>query len=111
MSRQADGTIVAALNAFYLSRISESGGTPESLGALDSTESARYPQALPGGGRVLVTSAPRGTISFENADLRVVSLKGGPSKTVLRGGYFGRYLPTGHLLYVRQGSIYAVRFA
>ena len=28
-----------------------------------------------------------------------------------RGGYHGRYLPTGHLLYLRDGSLFAVPFA
>ena len=35
-------------------------------------------------------------------------------KTILSGGFFGRYLPTdgttGHLVYVRQGALYAVAF-
>ena len=29
---------------------------------------------------------------------------------VRRGGYFGRYLPSGHLIYFRQGTLYGVPF-
>jgi hypothetical protein len=25
----------------------------------------------------------------------------------MRGGYYGRYVPSGHLLYVHQGTVYA----
>jgi hypothetical protein len=38
-----------------------------------------------------------------------VSLKTGEIKTLVRGGYFGRYLPTGHatghLVYIHQGAL------
>jgi hypothetical protein len=29
---------------------------------------------------------------------------------VQRGGYFGRYVPSGHLLYIYQGTLFAVGF-
>ena len=35
---------------------------------------------------------------------------GAAGKVVLRGGYHGRYVPTGHLLYVHAGTLYGVRF-
>jgi len=40
----------------------------------------------------------------------VLSLKTGQRKTVQRGGFFGRYLPSGHLVYLRGGSLYGVPF-
>jgi len=39
-----------------------------------------------------------------------MSLKTGAVKTVAQGGYFGRYLPSGHLTYVHQGTLFAARF-
>jgi hypothetical protein len=48
-----------------------------------------------------------------DASIEAVSLKTGVVKPVLSGGYFGRYVadgPIGHLLYVRQGVVYAVAF-
>ena len=35
---------------------------------------------------------------------------GAAGKVVLRGGFHGRYVPTGHLLYVHAGTLYGVRF-
>ena len=29
---------------------------------------------------------------------------------MVRGGYFGRYLPSGHLTFVHQGTLFAVPF-
>ena len=31
-------------------------------------------------------------------------------KTLVRGGTFGRYLPSGHLVYVNRGTLFAVPF-
>jgi hypothetical protein len=39
-----------------------------------------------------------------------VSLKTGQFKILQRGGYFGRYLPSGHLVYVHQGALLGVKF-
>src|SRR5262249_36764246 len=40
----------------------------------------------------------------------VVSLRDGRRKTLVRGGTFGRYLPSGHLVYVDKGTLFAVPF-
>jgi serine/threonine-protein kinase len=37
-------------------------------------------------------------------------LPGGPEKVLLRGGYHGRYLPSGHLVYINQGTLFAAAF-
>jgi len=101
------GTIVGSFAAFSLARVSDAGGATQPL--YKDLDFARYPQALPGG-NILFTSAPVGTLDFDNAAIEVVSLATGARRTVLRGGYSGRYLPTGHLLYVHSGTIWAVRF-
>jgi serine/threonine-protein kinase len=31
-------------------------------------------------------------------------------KTVVRGGHYGRYVTSGHLIYMQQGTLFAVRF-
>jgi serine/threonine-protein kinase len=107
-----DGAIVATPNLQHLFRIPESGGSqlqpigrPEDHG--DRTW--RWPQVLPGGQAILIT-AGAGTGGYEEANIEAVSLKTGQAKTLLRGGYFGRYLPSGHLIYVHQGSLLAVPF-
>jgi len=110
-----DGNIVAALTANAgLSRISAAGGAPQELTRRKAGEQThRWPQILPGSGAVLFTISATNN-AFEDASIEVVSLKTGETKTLWRGGYFGRYLPTngatGHLTYVHQGTLFGVSF-
>jgi serine/threonine-protein kinase len=46
----------------------------------------------------------------ENANIETVSLRTGQVKVVQRGGYYGRYLRTGHLIYAHQGVLFGVGF-
>ncbi len=39
-----------------------------------------------------------------------MELASGESKRVLSGGFYSRYVPTGHLLFVRDTTIFAIRF-
>jgi WD40 repeat protein len=71
--------------------------------------SHRWPQVLPGGNAVLFT-ASSSVASWEKGSIEAVSLKTGQIKTFQRGGYYGRYLPGGYLVYVHQGALYGVRF-
>jgi serine/threonine-protein kinase len=107
-----DGNIVACLNVRQLFRIPSAGGAAELLPFQpESTdhESYRWPQVLPGGENILI-SAGKGAGAWDEADLGVLSLKTGAWKPVLHAGSAGRYLPSGHLVYVRDGVLYAVRF-
>jgi serine/threonine-protein kinase len=91
--------------------VPSAGGTPKPLTTLDSEEDTqRWPQVLPGGRAVLYTSAPPGRTGFENADLVVQTLPTGIPKVVLRGGYYGRYLPSGQLVYLHDGTLFAAGF-
>ena len=93
-----------------LLRVSAAGGTPEPFATLERGEvTQRWPQVLPGGRAVLYTSASS-TNQWENANLVVQPLQGGTRKIVVRGGYYGRYVSSGHLLYVHEGSIFAAPF-
>lgn len=106
-----DGSIVAALTSISgLSRIPSSGGPPTQLTELVNGESThRWPQILPGGKAVLFTSSAT-TAAFDNATIEVMSLSDRRRKTLVRGGTFGRYLPTGHLIYVNRGTLFAIPF-
>jgi serine/threonine-protein kinase len=106
-----DGTIVATLaNASPLWRLSSLGGKPEHLTALTNGEvTHRWPQILPGGKGALFTASST-QVGMTNASLEAVVLKTGATKIVHRGGYYGRYLPSGHLVFVHQGVLYAARF-
>jgi len=106
-----DGNIIASLSsAGGLSRIPSAGGPPTPVTDLQSGEQThRWPQILPGGKAVLFTANTAGT-AFDGANIDVMSLADHHSKTLLRGGTFGRYLPGGHLIYVNRGTLFAVPF-
>jgi Tol biopolymer transport system component len=106
-----DGNIIAALGATSgLSRIPSAGGPPTPVTDLQSGEiSHRWPQILPGGKAVLFTTNTR-ALAFDAANIEVMSLADHSRKTLVRGGTFGRYLPSGHLVYVNRGTLFAVSF-
>ena len=95
-----------------LLKISSAGGTPEAATALDSPAgeiSHRWPQMLPGTNAVLFT-AGHNLSSLEQSNLEVQVLPSGPRKTVYRGGYYGRYLPSGHVVFIHEGTLFALPF-
>jgi serine/threonine-protein kinase len=93
-----------------LLRVSAAGGTPVAFGTLgEGAKTQRWPQALPGGRAVLYTEHSS-TGGFDAANLVVAPLAGGTPKVVVRGGYYGRYVASGHLVYMQQGTLFAVPF-
>lgn len=104
-----DGDIVAALNtAVGLSRIPGGGGPPVLLKLpRERAEIYRWPQVLPGSRAVLFT-ASRG--DYESGNIDVLSLVTGERKTVQPGGIVGRYLPGGHLAFLRRNFLMAAPF-
>jgi Tol biopolymer transport system component len=111
-----DGTIVfAPENRVALSKVSSAGGTPQPLTTLDKQAgeaTQRWPQVLPGSKAVLFTSnTTAGTLAgFEDSDIVVYSIASGQRKTVQRGGFYARYLPSGHVVYMHEGTLFAVPF-
>ena len=106
-----DDNIIATLNGTGgLSLIPSAGGPPTPVTDLQNGEiTHRWPQILPGGKAVLFTAAAA-TGAFDGANIEVMSLADHSRKTVVRGGTFGRYLPSGHLVYVNRGTLFAVPF-
>jgi serine/threonine-protein kinase len=93
-----------------LVRITASGGQPAAIGTLaDGEVTQRWPQVLPGGKAVLFTSS-RSPSGFTEANLVVQTLSGGSRRILQRGGSYGRYLLSGHLTYIRQGTLFAAPF-
>ncbi len=106
-----DNRIVAAASPLWpLVWIPASGGTPRTLTRLaPGDHSHRWPQVMPGGNAVLFTaSTPQ--ITWDDANIEVLSLKTGQVKIVQSGGYHGHYLPSGHLIFVHQGTLFGVKF-
>jgi WD40 repeat protein len=82
----------------------------EALTKLENGElTHRWPQILPGRNAILF-SASSSPGNWEEAHVEVLSLKTGKRKTVVRSGFYGRYLPSGHLVYLRAGTLYGMAF-
>ena len=108
-----DGTIVFTPgNRTPLSKVSSAGGSPEPLITLDTQAgetTQRWPQVLPGSKAVLFTSNTSRT-NLEDAEIDIYSMASGQRKTVQRGGFHARYLPSGHIVYMHEGTLFAVPF-
>ncbi len=87
-------------------------GAPQQLATVEAGEEADGPQILPGGNTLLFTIAKtaEGPSRWDTARVVVQSLESRERKTVFEGGSAARYVPTGHLLYVRGGTLFAVPF-
>jgi serine/threonine-protein kinase len=107
-----DRIVFTASTREGLSRVPAAGGTPEKLTELDKNTGEathRWPQVLPGGKAVLFTTNNI-TSNFEAATIAVMALDTKQLKTVQRGGSYGRYLPSGHLAYLHEGTLFAAAF-
>jgi len=102
-----DDTIVFARSALGgLFRVSAAGGKLEPLTEMNKNErSHRWPFFLPNGKAVLYTSTVTG-----GANIEAVVLDTGERKLVQTGGTNPRYLSTGHLIFVREGTLFAAPF-
>src|SRR5262249_6041210 len=91
-------------------RVPATGGKPEPVEVTgDPDPVRRWPQVLPGGKGLLYT-AHKSEQQFDDADIVVQALPNGPRKVVLRGGFEAQYLPSGHLVYMHEGTLFAVGF-
>jgi serine/threonine-protein kinase len=109
-----DGTIVfrpsTGSGSGMLLHVASEGGQPGPLTTITSGENnQRWPQVLAGGRAVLYTSSTTAG-SYNDATISVQTLTDHVSKVLVRGGYFGRYVPSGHLVYMHDGTLFAVPF-
>ena len=94
-----------------LLKVPAAGGKPEPFTKLEEGEvTQRWPQVLPGGKAVLYTGHATTSSGFEDANIVVQPLPKGPRKVLQRGGYHGRFLPSGHLVYVHESTLFAAPF-
>jgi eukaryotic-like serine/threonine-protein kinase len=107
-----DGYIYADHESF-IGRVPETGGVLEPVTSLDSTTSELdhgWPQALPGGRGVIFTVFHSPTGDHAQYDLAVLDHETGTHRVLVRG-VFGRYAPSGHLVYVSaEGTLLAAPF-
>ena len=110
----SDDAIVYAPNlGSGLMRISSAGGAPQMLTAADvkgKELSHRWPQVLPGNKAALFTIQMMTQASYDDARVAVLSLETGKWRTLLEGGSYARYVPSGHIVYAHSGALLAIPF-
>jgi eukaryotic-like serine/threonine-protein kinase len=102
-----DGQVIVGARQSGLMRIRAAGGTATPLAKPKGGREYWYPQLLPGGRAVLFTSSA--TSSPDAGDIAVLDLRTGEERALL-AGVAGRLLPTGHLIFLRGGALWAVPF-
>jgi eukaryotic-like serine/threonine-protein kinase len=102
-----DDTIVFS-GAKGLMRVPASGGTPETITTLDAKKGEtghRWPRFLPGAHALLFTVATEAS-----SQIAVLDLEKHSYHVLASNGSDPSYVPTGHLVYVRGGTLFAVPF-
>ena len=110
-----DNTIIFAPTLFGgLMRVSAAGGSPEILTAPDVSKGEltyRWPEILPGGKAILFVIASAQDIgSFSESKIAAIRLDTHEKKILPIVGTNPRYSPSGHLLFERDGRVFAVPF-
>ena len=107
----SDGRIIFGTLGSGLGYVSAAGGTPETLTTLDAGKEAthRLPHTLPGGKALVFTSMP--SQYGVEARIELLSLETGKRKVLIENGADARYVPTGHLIFVRRGTLMAAPFS
>jgi serine/threonine-protein kinase len=95
-----------------LLRVSAAGGEPETLTTPEPPQSHIWPDLLPGGRAVLFTIAGGAgfSITGESSQIAVLNLETGEQHVLIEGGSYPRYLSSGHLVYRRTNTLWAVGF-
>jgi Tol biopolymer transport system component len=107
-----DDTIVFASQDTMIWKVTSGGGKPERLTTRGNAgDDARHllPQMLPGGKWLLFTAQPT-VFDWEHTRVVAQSLETGERKVVLEDAADARYVPTGHLVFMRQGNLMAAPF-
>ncbi|MDQ3168852.1 MAG: protein kinase [Acidobacteriota bacterium] len=94
--------------------LSINGGPPRALTTIDEKageRTHRWPHALPGGRWVLftvgMTASPD---NYDDSRIDAVDRQTGERRAVFQNASMARHAPTGHLVFARGGSLFAVRF-
>jgi serine/threonine-protein kinase len=106
-----DGTIYYTphVNSGIL-KIPANGGEPEEVSVLAEDErSHRWPHLLPGGKHLLFVSQ-KPEVSFNDGVIEVLDVATGERLPIYKGGSAPRYVPSGHLVFVREGTLFAAPF-
>ena len=105
-----DDTILFGVDQGVLMRVSAEGGDPQPVTTLEDGEVGHWrPDFLPNGpgGQAALFTVWSGAL--ETSQIAVVSLDTGERHILTRGTY-PRYVPTGHILFAQEASLWAVPF-
>ncbi|MBM3764459.1 MAG: hypothetical protein FJW32_03620, partial [Acidobacteria bacterium] len=103
-----DGNIIASLGS-RLVRVPGNGGKPEPVSTLAPGESRHlWPYVLPGSKAALFFSNVEPYANSGSVEAIVFAT--GERKVIQRNAYFGRYLSSGHLLWLNSGTAYVAPF-
>jgi len=106
-----DWIVYADQGAKGILRVSPNGGEPEVLAAVKAGEVFAAPQMINDGRALLFTVAPALAVDrWDRGEIVVQSVGSSERTVILRGGSEGRYVPTGHLVYMVGGTLMAVPF-
>jgi serine/threonine-protein kinase len=111
----SDGWIYLTDNVLGgVKRLPENGGELEDVSVPDADRGERthrWPDVLPDGSAVLYTSDTfSSTEYYDDARIEAVATATGEKHVLVEGSSMARYLTSGHLLFARAGSLYAVAF-
>jgi len=94
-------------------RVRDSGGAFEPVTQLDGSageRSHRFADLLPGGEALIYTTSFDGITSYNDARIDLWDLNTGQHKPLITGGSSAVYSPSGHIVYAREGKLFAVPF-
>ena len=109
----ANNAIIFSRAQEGLWRVSADGGTPERIAAPDIGKGElKYllPQVVGGDRTVIFTVAHTPLPTWEDTEIVAQSLVSKERKVLVQSAADGRYLSSGHLVYMRRGTLMAVPF-
>jgi serine/threonine protein kinase len=102
--------VIASSFAGPLDLISvESGEKKQLTESGDQERSHRWPSVIPGTRKVLFMTHFTGR-DYQDSDIESVDVDTGERKVVYSGGSYPQYSPTGHILFAKNSSIFAVNY-
>jgi len=96
-----------------VSRVPEGGGAVEPVTRLDEARDERthrWPEALPEGVVLFTSDTASSTEYYDDARIEAVRLSNGERKVLVESASMARYSPSGHLVFARGGSLFALPF-
>lgn len=88
----------------------QQAGTETPLTTLGETERTHIPSALLPDGRTLLFTVRKGVYVWGDETVEALDLQTGRRKPLLRDAADARYVPSGHLVFLRTSVLYAVPF-